>query len=59
MHAPVGTRSATIDNGLLAILAVNCGSGLAGLAYSVLGWSGTCLFGVASAAAALLLSRRR
>ncbi|UVK57264.1 MFS transporter [Mesorhizobium sp. AR02] len=40
------------------ILGGACGSGLAGLAYSAWGWSGTCLFGAASAAAALLLSRR-
>ena len=40
------------------ILGGACGSGLAGLAYSAWGWSGTCLFGAASAAAALLVSRR-
>jgi hypothetical protein len=40
------------------ILGGACGSGLAGLAYAVWGWSGTCLFGAASAAAALLASRR-
>ncbi|WP_202355017.1 hypothetical protein [Mesorhizobium sp. 113-3-3] len=44
MHAPAGTRA--------------CGSGLAGLAYSAWGWSGACLFSAASAAAALVVSRR-
>ena len=64
MHAPAGTRATAIDNGLLAILAVAagltvaCGSGLAGLAYSAWGWSGACLFSAASAAAALVVSRR-
>jgi len=33
-------------------------STVAGLAYSAWGWSGTCLFGAAAAAIALLLSRR-
>jgi predicted MFS family arabinose efflux permease len=41
------------------ILGGACGSGFAGLAYSMWGWSGTCLLGAASAALALLLSRRR
>jgi hypothetical protein len=40
------------------ILGGACGSGLAGLAYSAWGWIGTCLFGAASAATALLVSRR-
>ncbi|MEZ2332887.1 hypothetical protein AB6802_24455 [Mesorhizobium sp. RCC_202] len=40
------------------ILGGACGSGIAGLAYSAWGWSGTCLFGAAAAAIALFLSRR-
>ncbi|MBN9218757.1 MAG: MFS transporter [Mesorhizobium sp.] len=41
------------------ILGGACGSGLAGLAYSAWGWSGTCLFGAVVAILALLSSRRR
>jgi len=60
MDAPAGTHNATIDTIFMAtmILGGACGSGLAGLAYSAWGWSGTCLFGAASAATALLVSRR-
>ncbi|QPC91866.1 MFS transporter [Mesorhizobium sp. INR15] len=40
------------------ILGGACGSGLAGLAYSAWGWSGTCGFGAMSTGLALLVSRR-
>jgi predicted MFS family arabinose efflux permease len=40
------------------ILGGACGAGAGGVAYSQWGWSGTCLFGAASAAVALVLSRK-
>lgn len=60
IHAPDPTARSRLNTIFMAtmILGGACGSGLAGLAYSAWGWSGTCLFGVASAATALLVSRR-
>jgi predicted MFS family arabinose efflux permease len=40
------------------ILGGACGAGAGGVAYSEWGWSGTCFFGAASAAMALVLARK-
>jgi predicted MFS family arabinose efflux permease len=40
------------------ILGGACGAGAGGVAYSQWGWSGTCFFGAASAAMALVLARK-
>ena len=60
IHALDPTARSRLNTIFMAtmILGGACGSGLAGLAYSAWGWSGTCLFGAASAATALLLSRK-
>ncbi|GLQ78192.1 hypothetical protein GCM10007881_17080 [Mesorhizobium huakuii] len=60
IHALDPTARSRLNTIFMAtmILGGACGSGLAGLAFSAWGWSGTCLFGAASAAAALLVSRR-
>jgi len=60
IHALDPTARSRLNTIFMAtmILGGACGSGLAGLAFSAWGWSGTCLFGAVSAAAALLMSRR-
>ncbi|WP_095202497.1 MFS transporter [Mesorhizobium carmichaelinearum] len=60
IHALDPTARSRLNTIFMAtmILGGAFGSGLAGLAYSAWGWSGTCLFGAVSAAAALLVSRR-
>lgn len=60
IHALDPTARSRLNTIFMAtmILGGACGSGLAGLAYSAWGWIGTCLFGAASAATALLVSRR-
>ena len=60
IHALDPTARSRLNTIFMAamILGGACGSGLAGLAYSAWGWSGTCLFGAASAATSLLVSRR-
>lgn len=60
IHALDPTARSRLNTIFMAtmILGGACGSGLAGVAYSAWGWSGTCLFGAASAVAALLMSRR-
>lgn len=61
IHALDPTARSRLNTIFMATMILDgaCGSGLAGLAYSAWGWSGTCLFGAAAAGLALLLSVRR